>query len=189
MKLIYVLPLLLVLSIGISQAEAYDGKMKFTSYEDYPISGDIVDFEGFIYREPPTSDTDIQIIITDMMTEEFILEDSTTVNTTPEFIEEFKQDIWNFYYSVDTSDPRLEAGVRYLVTADYQGVSKGGELFFDPPRSQIIVQAANNVSEPVKQEIPEWVDMIFVSYANKQISQTELLNAIQYLIDMEILTP
>jgi hypothetical protein len=37
------------------------------------------------------------------------------------------------------------------------------------------------------QKIPEWVRNIFVWYAENQVSEDELLNAIKYLINEEII--
>ena len=42
------------------------------------------------------------------------------------------------------------------------------------------------ISEPAK-KIPDWVRNIFIWYGQELISEVELLNAIQYLIDTEIL--
>jgi len=43
------------------------------------------------------------------------------------------------------------------------------------------------IEEPVPEKLPEWVRNLFIWYAEKRISEAELLDAIQFLIDQGIL--
>jgi len=53
----------------------------------------------------------------------------------------------------------------------------------DPPSLETDVGPSN---EPT-QKIPEWVRTVFVWYAQEQVSEVELLNAIKYLVQQDII--
>ena len=43
------------------------------------------------------------------------------------------------------------------------------------------------VEEPTENKIPDWVRNIFIWYANEQISEIELIGAIEYLVQQGII--
>ena len=53
----------------------------------------------------------------------------------------------------------------------------------DPPSLQLDTGPADT---PI-QKIPEWVRNIFIWYAEEKVSEDELLNAIKYLVQQEII--
>jgi len=54
----------------------------------------------------------------------------------------------------------------------------------DPPSLELDA----GPSDQSTQKIPEWVRNIFIWYAEDQVSEDELLNAIQYLVQQEVIT-
>ena len=51
----------------------------------------------------------------------------------------------------------------------------------------ICLDAPGNPPPPVPEKLPEWVRNLFIWYAEKRISEAELLDAIQFLIDQGVL--
>jgi len=62
------------------------------------------------------------------------------------------------------------------------GQTLGGPEVIEPP----VVEEPPVVDEP-KPKVPDWVRNIFIWYAEERISEDELLDAIQFLIDQGIL--
>ncbi len=53
---------------------------------------------------------------------------------------------------------------------------------------EVISPSIDKPSLTEKSKIPEWVRNIFIWYAEDQVSEDELLNAIKYLVQEEVIT-
>jgi len=96
----------------------------------------------------------------------------------------------------------LETDIRYILQATYDDKKSEHSFSFNLTseeswiRSDQAIQEGNLIINPDEPQpelvdqtasIPQWVDNIFVMYAQKQITQNELISALQYLISIEIL--
>jgi len=193
MKLILTsLIILSVLVIGVSQAEAYEGKVLFSTEMSEPTIGDAVLYKGMLIRSPPEPDITLQVKLSDA---DGNVIDSMDVDVSTEMVifEEFEE-AWNFEFIIDTSKYNLLTDTRYTVEVIYDDKMDEKRLFVYPTLEQSIIDSGNMKAEKVEPQslteeetIPDWVRSIFVFYANNEISDSELINAIQYLIDMKIL--
>ncbi len=70
-------------------------------------------------------------------------------------------------------------------TQNYQGKKDTVKAMLNPDYGGTGVGSTPN-DRPV-QKIPEWVRNVFVWYAQEQVSEAELLNAIKYLVQQDII--
>jgi len=75
----------------------------------------------------------------------------------------------------------LEDGTYVIQIKD---VKKQAQTTFDIGN---ITKLQNSSQNESSQKIPEWVRNIFVWYAQEQVSEAELLNAIKYLVQQDII--
>ena len=96
----------------------------------------------------------------------------------------------NFEFEIDTSKYDLLTDVRYRVQAIYEDKTEETELVMEPSLEQSIIDAGNARSDSMmtqESEIPEWVRNVFKFWVDKQISDQELISAIEYLIEIKII--
>ena len=101
--------------------------------------------------------------------------------------------LWYFDFEIDTSKYSLLTDTKYMLEATYDNKTKEKRFFVYPTLEQSIIDAGNAQADRdemamMEQPIPDWVRNIFVFYANGEISDQDLLNALQYLIDIKVLT-
>ncbi len=82
----------------------------------------------------------------------------------------------------DSTKPILEPETQ---TPNYQGKKDMVKAMLNPDYGGTGVGSTPN-DRPV-QKIPEWVRNVFVWYAQEQVSEAELLNAIKYLVQQDII--
>jgi hypothetical protein len=82
----------------------------------------------------------------------------------------------------DSIKPILELETQ---TPNHQGKKELVKTMLNPDYGGTGVGSAPN-DRPV-QKIPEWVRNVFVWYAQEQVSEAELLNAIKYLVQQDII--
>jgi len=70
---------------------------------------------------------------------------------------------------------------QYSVYAEWMGHHIGTVTF------EVITEGTNTPTEESIQKIPDWVRNIFIWYANEQISESDLLNAIEFLANQGII--
>jgi len=196
-----------VLMMSVSQAEAYEGKVKFQNIGDENSEqGDIIVIEGFIaYYYTP------EITITIFETNNpsvVIIEDTVKIDENAEFTNEVSDRLWPFSYEVNTGDSRLYPEIGYTVYASFEDKSTTNRFSFNPTMAQQVITEStnpiyNNTPEQAKNadtiesssnanavkdtKIPEWIDTVFRAYTEKQITQAELISALQFLIKSGIL--
>ena len=169
-----------VLAVGISQAEAYDGKVDIRIDDTDKVRGDDIIVNGFIFQADPIPDEIVQIRILDpdgnvMSTGESIVDSETSLF-------EGVQEVWKFEYVIDTSN-ELEEYVRYILEATYDDKKSEHSFTFYPPLEEQVL-AASPKPQPITNEIPDWVREVFSFWVEKQISDAELISAIEYLIEI-----
>ena len=82
----------------------------------------------------------------------------------------------------DSTKPMLEPETQ---TQNHQGKKDMVKVMLNPDYGGTGVGSTPN-DRPV-QKIPEWVRNVFVWYAQEQVSEAELLNAIKYLVQQDII--
>ena len=82
----------------------------------------------------------------------------------------------------DSTKPMLEPETQ---TPNHQGKKDMVKAMLNPDYGGTGVGSTPN-DRPV-QKIPEWVRNVFVWYAQEQVSEAELLNAIKYLVQQDII--
>ena len=82
----------------------------------------------------------------------------------------------------DSNKPILELETQ---TQNHQGKKDMVKAMLNPDYGGTGVGSTPN-DRPV-QKIPEWVRNVFVWYAQEQVSEAELLNAIKYLVQQDII--
>ena len=206
----------LILGIGLSQAEAYDGKVKVIIDDNNKIIGDDIvaeimlvgdidiqvtgDEETEILEGEPDSDTQLEISIIDTKSDNIV--NTTMINPSWNFQENGDDPLWVFTYSIDTSSG-LEADTKYDLQVQYDDKmnSHSFSLQLPPEESAMKASQAMNegklvmeddesppqITDETTEEFPEWVDNIFVWYAEKTVDRSELITALQYLIEVGIL--
>jgi len=97
-----------------------------------------------------------------------------------------------FDFEIDTNNYDLLTDTRYHIEVIYEDKTDLIELVVYPTLEQSIIdssiaKAERENAEMLTEPIPEWIRNIFVFYANNEISDQDLINALQYLIDMKIL--
>ncbi len=188
-----------VLGMG-SQAfayEMYDGEIRFNSLQKDSTNGVIYQYDGFItiyelepqvYSEPSGN---INIKLSDV--EGDILDEfSTPINSVPIIDPDGGDDRWAFSFEIDTGKYDLLTDVEYTIQARHLHMVGEQNLVVYPTLEKSIIDAGIAKAEkdniqPITEPIPDWVKKIFVFYANEEISDNELISAIQYLIDVKIL--
>jgi len=76
---------------------------------------------------------------------------------------------------------------QYSVDAEWKGHHIGTVTFEVIEKLAAITEEAEVVIQGSIQKVPNWVRSIFIWYASEQISEDELLNAIKYLVNQEII--
>jgi len=202
----------LILVIGVSQAEAYDGRVNvaiegkdFIEGDKIPISivligsiehrienvdGEIVETD--ILEGDPDSDTPLEIMFIEKGTGLTVEQ----ITYTPDWIYDditFSEPVWKTSFEFDTSSDKLSAKTTYYIKAVFDDKNDITRIFaFSPPIPEQVVEdievmtESKSKSEP--KEIPSWVKEIFVFYAEDQIDDKTLLNAIEYLLSVGIIT-
>ena len=76
---------------------------------------------------------------------------------------------------------------QYSVYAEWRGYHIGTVTFEVVEKSATITEGSEVVTQESIQKVPNWVRNIFIWYASEQISEDELLNAIKFLVNQEII--
>ena len=76
---------------------------------------------------------------------------------------------------------------QYTVYAEWKGYHIGTVTFEIVGKSSTITEGSEVVTQENMQKVPSWVRNIFIWYASEQISEDELLNAIKFLVNQEII--
>ena len=209
MKLLYFIVLLAVVSttvlgssFGISEVEAYEGKFRM-----YGTSGEIIKGGTFIVESRVFGETRGVIDPNDIMNtlgytittypiqNEPVIATITESNNVIEIIElnvldkvhddSPKQN--NPYWKVenlviDTSPSKYESGKKYDIELKYD--DKIENIWFKTiePTPQIMEEIPQSSSLLQTKEIPAWVKSIFVFYAEDNLTDAELIEALQFLI-------
>ena len=191
MKSLLVLTLLSVVLIGlVGYAEAYDGKIRFDATESDITIGDIVFFKGMLIGIEPEPNAVVNVVLHDM--DGNIIHDIDVKVDSQMLLFENEEQTWNFDFIIDTSKYDLLTDTQYIVEATFEDKINNFELIVYPTLEQSIIDAGiaqteKENAQAVTEPIPEWVRNIFIFYANNEISDSELMGAIQYLIDVKIL--
>lgn len=204
--------IILILVIGVSQAEAYDGKVNvaiegkdFIEGDKIPISivligsiehrienvdGEIVETD--VLEGDPDRDTPLEIMLIEKGTGLTVEQ----ITSTPDWIYDditFSEPVWKASFEFDTSSDKLSAKTTYYIKAVFDDKNDITRIFaFSSQIPEQVVEdtevmtESKSKSEP--KEIPSWVKDIFVFYAEDQIDDKTLLNAIEYLLSVEIIT-
>ena len=77
---------------------------------------------------------------------------------------------------------------QYSVYAEWRGYHIGTVTFEVVEKSATITEGSEVVTQESIQKVPNWVRNIFIWYASEQISEDELLNAIKFLVNQEIIS-
>ena len=76
---------------------------------------------------------------------------------------------------------------QYSVYAEWKGHHIGTVTFEVVENLAAITEGTEVVTQESIQKVPNWVRNIFIWYASEQISEDELLNAIKFLVNQEII--
>ena len=76
---------------------------------------------------------------------------------------------------------------QYSVYAEWKGYHIGTVTFEVVEESATITEGSEAITQESIQKVPNWVRNIFIWYASEQISEDELLNAIKFLVNQEII--
>ena len=76
---------------------------------------------------------------------------------------------------------------QYTVYAEWKEYHIGTVTFEVVGNSSTITEGSEVVTQESMQKVPSWVRNIFIWYASEQISEDELLNAIKFLVNQEII--
>lgn len=181
------LPILMVLSIGIMQAEAYEGNIDVNVMNSDITIGDIVSYKGMLIDIKPPSDAVVQIKLLDI---DASVIDTMSVSIDPQVTIIGEDDkTWNFEFEIDTSKYDLLTDVMYTVQAVYEDKIEETELTVYPSLEQSIIDTGNVRSDSMiedSSQIPEWVRNVFTFWVEKQISDQELISAIEFLVETGI---
>ena len=198
MKLIYILPVLLsVVVVGlIGHAESYDGKIDVSVASDhvYYYQGDTVTADGFVFRAEPIPDEIVQIKILDP--EGVVVHTGETLVDSEMSLFEETAEVWKFQYTFEI-DEKYEPRIRYVVEVIYDDKSDTSGFSFSPLPEQQVIESGQALEEgklvfnddehepaSTEETLPDWVKNIFLWYGQDQISEKELLGAIEYLIEI-----
>ena len=190
---------LLILSVlvaGISQAEAYEvhsGGIQITALKSNSTIGAVYEYEGLVtsYELKPkiVSEPKGNIDITLLDDTGFVLDAFTAPIDHDE-----KDGFWGFSFEIDTGKYDLLTDVEYSVQATYLHMKEETKMVVHPVpelstmnMDMIQTEGIQVYSTSESEPIPEWVRNIFIFYASNEISDADLINALQYLIDMKIL--
>lgn len=108
------------------------------------------------------------------------------------FGERFDEQVWFTEYVRDTTDPAFTANTSYDVIFSYDDVSIKDRFSFNPPPAEQAIASGEAFAkmEEMKiqpKEIPEWIKDVFGMYYLGEINDETLINAIQYLIKVDII--
>ena len=170
-------------------------------------SGDTVVLSGWVnYEDNPTSDVLLRILVTDPK-ESTIFDGYVTSINDGTFVTEFSipENSISGKYQINVISQCREVHrdicthKNEFLTITIEGSPEPEQIVcpqgFEPvdgkcPDKPVISPDPNldeSTTPPPKQKVPDWVRNIFIWYAEEQISEDELLNAIQFLIDIGIL--
>ena len=76
---------------------------------------------------------------------------------------------------------------QYTVYAEWKGYHIGTVTFEAVENLAEITEGAETVTEESTEKIPNWVRQIFIWYAAEQITEADLLNAIEFLVQQGII--
>ena len=76
---------------------------------------------------------------------------------------------------------------QYTVYAEWRGYHIGTVTFEVVENLAEITEGTETVTEESTEKIPNWVRQIFIWYADNQIAEAELLNAIKFLVQQGII--
>lgn len=193
MKSLLVLALFSIIFVGfVGIAEAYDGNIRVDKDKGEYIVGDIITISGYIYRADPIPNELVVIEFTHRNTGEQI--DTAIIALDSEITPLADgESSWTFNHQIDTTDTLLQSETHYYATVKYGELEQRMSLKFrDPPAQQAV--AASQLMEKQEQqeslsvhEIPDWVKEVFAMYSRGDISDSELIAAIQFLISVDII--
>ena len=204
--------IILILVIGVSQADAYDGKVNVTIEGKDFIEGDKIPISIVLIGsiEHKIENIDGEIVETDVLEgdpdretplEIILIEKGTgltveQITSTPDWIYDditFAEPVWKTSFEFDTSSDKLSPKTTYYIKAVFDDKNDITKIFAFSPQQipeQVVedveIMTESKLEQP--KEIPSWVKDIFVFYAEDRIDDKTLLNAIEYLLSVEVIT-
>ena len=187
--------ILVMISFGMSDVFGYDGKIRMGFDSLYYNTGDTAILSGYVYGEDePFPLEQVTLTFTDRITGTIIHNDMVSlgpIETVPGEDGKLRE----FTYLIDTADSQWEARKSYIVTAEYDGITDNTRFRFNPTPEQQTLELSKQQSDEsvsqtpsgVERSMPDWVRNIFIFYANEEISDDELFNAIEFLIDKGVI--
>jgi len=178
-----ILVLTVVLMIGVSQADAFEGSIEIeTDNQRYEI-GDLVGLIGSI-KGDPNADEKVMMVITNSETGDVIESITLKIENDKTFryvvdSSASKWKVWGFYdVKVIYDDKNAYADFDLMPTPEMEALEFASSKMTPIEESKDMQLTKNTVAE---KKIPGWVDVIFEAYIGQQISESELVGAIQFL--------
>ena len=186
----FILFAITILSVSIDQAEAYDGKVVLDANIVDLVEGDIIKVNVFLVNEEPNLESPFELKIIEKGTG-LPAEQITTI---PVWVFDDRNalgdKVWKSSFEFDTASDNLTPETTYYLKGDFEDKNGITSIFaFTQAVTEEMIEQEESIKEsilPVR-EIPSWIRDVFVFYADGQIDDETLLNAIEFLVSEQII--
>ena len=187
------LSVVVLVSSGVGYAEAYDGNIDILDgkLNDLTI-GDKIFINGIIGTGDLISNEKIIVTIYEKDNGDVVETSEITINPSTEYMFEDVDRVWPFSYETTLPLNKITANTIYMIKLQYDNVVEEENFYFMPTPAQQAITSGESFAkmEEMKsqpKEIPSWVKDIFGMYYLEQISDQELISALEYLIKVKII--
>ena len=184
------LAITILLVSATSYAESFEGEVKIEANITNLVEGDIINVDVFLIDSEPDAETilDVKVIEkgTGLPAEQIIVVPRWTVDDRSPFGDK----VWKTSFEFDTASQNLTPETTYYIKAIFEDQNGVTSIF---AFTSLVSEKEIKEKEPIKEailpvrEIPSWIKEVFVFYANEQIDDETLLNAIEFLVSEQII--
>ena len=173
-----------------TNVEGFEGEVKVEANIVNLIEGDIINVEVFLIDSEPTAESILDVKLIEKGTG--LAAEQITVVPDWEFDDRspFGDKVWKTSFEFDTASENLTPETTYYFKVDFEDQNGITSIFaFTPLITEEEIEEEQSIKESVLpvREIPSWVKDVFVFYANGQIDDETLLNAIEFLVSEQII--
>ena len=181
----------LIVSLGVTaNVEAFEGEVRVEANISNLIEGDIIKVEVFLIDSEPVPESILDVKLIEKGTGLAVEQITVVPNWTFDDRSPFGDNVWKTSFEFDTASQKLTPETTYYFKADFENQNGITSIFaFTQLISDEEIKEELTVKESVLpvREIPLWIKEVFVFYANGQIDDETLLNAIEFLVSEQII--
>lgn len=186
----FILFAITILVVSIDQIEAYDGKVVLDANIMNLVEGDIIKVDVFLVDVEPYLESLLEVKIIEKGTGLSAEQITTIPSWTFDDRNALGDKVWKASFEFDTVSTNLTPETIYYLRGDFEDKNGITSIFaFTQTVTEKMIEQEESIKESIlpAREIPSWIRDVFVFYAEWQIDDETLLNAIEFLVSEQII--